>query len=308
MISVIIPTRNPPKEIVSLFVSLKEQTVPCEIIVIDTESRNGFADLSRSHNVTFIPVKSHEFDHGRTRTIAARQASHDILVYITQDAMLTDRNALARLIEPFHHDPHVGATFGRQLPAANANVFASHLRSFNYPPESYVNSIADRERLGIKAAFISNAFAAYRKRALQKIGWFKDGLILCEDTYAGIHLLTSEYKIAYVSDATICHSHNYSVKEEARRYFDIGVFHKQEQGMLKEFGMPEKEGIRYVRSGISYLIQQHCFWQIPEFITRSATKYLAYTMGRNYVTMPRSISRRMSMHQYWWDKTPLTRK
>jgi rhamnosyltransferase len=304
MISVIIPTQNPPKEIVSLFLSLKEQTVPSEIIVIDTQSRNGFADLARSHNAAFIPIKYSDFDHGGTRTIAARQASRDILVYMTQDAMLADRNALERLIEPFHHEPHVAAAFGRQLPAANANVIASHLRSFNYPAESYVSSFADRERLGIKAAFISNGFAAYRKRALQEIGWFKTGLILSEDTYAGMRLLSSGYKIAYVSDAAVYHSHNYSVKEEARRYFDIGVFHKEEQGLLKEFGMPEKEGIRYVRSGMSYLIKQRRFWQIPEFIARGATKYLAYTMGRNYEKIPKSIAKRMSMHQNWWNKTP----
>jgi rhamnosyltransferase len=302
MISVIIPIQNPPKEIVNLFLSLKEQTVFCEIIVIDSQSGNGLADLARRHKVIFIPIKSDEFDHGGTRTIAARQASRDIIVYMTQDAVLTDRNALERLVEPFNHDPQVGATFGRQLPAVNASVFASHLRSFNYPPESCVRSFADRERLGIKAAFISNGFAAYCKKALQKIGWFKDGLILCEDTYAGMRLLSKGYKIAYVSDATVSHSHNYSVKEEARRYFDIGVFHKQEEGVLKDFGKPEKEGLRYVQSGMSYLMQQHRFRQIPEFIVRGAAKYFSYTMGRNYEKIPKSIIKRMSMHRSWWDK------
>lgn len=304
MISVIIPTQNPSKDIANLFRSIQEQTVPCEIIVIDSQSGNRFVDLARAHNVTFIPIKSNEFDHGGTRTIAARQASRDIIVCMTQDAMLTDRNALERLIEPFHHDSDIAATFGRQLPAANADVFASHLRSFNYPVESCVRSIADRELLGIKAAFISNGFAAYCKQALQKIGWFKDGLILCEDAYAGINLLSNGYKIAYASDATVYHSHNYSVKDEARRYFDIGVFHKQEQRVLKDFGMPENEGIRYMRSGLSYLAQQRRLRMVPEFIMRGTTKYIAYQMGKQYERLPTFIARRMSMHRNWWQSRP----
>jgi len=51
---------------------------------------------------------------------------------------------------------------------------------------------------GIKTAFLSNSFSAYRKKALQEIGWFKDNLILGEDTYAGAKLLLKGYKIAYV--------------------------------------------------------------------------------------------------------------
>ena len=304
MVSVIIPTLNPSKEIVHLFLSLQEQTVPCEIIVVDSSSKNGFVDLARSYRAKTITIDPREFDHGGTRTLAAHIASRDIVVYMTQDALLNDPQAIERLIEPFHHDARIAATFGRQLPATDATTFASHLRAFNYPEESYVRSMEDSARYGVKAAFISNGFAAYCKNALRQIGWFKNNLILCEDTYAGMKLLTSGYKIAYVSDAVVYHSHNYSIREEARRYFDIGVFHWKERGLLKDFGMPEKEGLRYVRSGLSYLRRNHQLRSVPAFLLRGVLKYAAYRLGNNYERLPKRLISKFSMHKNWWEKPP----
>jgi rhamnosyltransferase len=36
------------------------------------------------------------------------------------------------------------------------------------------------------------------------------------------------YKVAYVSEAVVSHSHNYTPIDEFKRYFDIGVFHTDE--------------------------------------------------------------------------------
>ncbi|BBI49658.1 hypothetical protein HORIV_20790 [Vreelandella olivaria] len=56
--------------------------------------------------------------------------------------------------------------FGRQLPHPDASPIAAHARYFNYPDESRVVATADIPRLGIKTAFLSNSFAAYRREAL----------------------------------------------------------------------------------------------------------------------------------------------
>ena len=63
--------------------------------------------------------------------------------------------------------------YGRQLPYENASLFASHLREFNYGTKSYIRTYDDREKYGIKTAFLSDSFAAYRRSALESIDWFK---------------------------------------------------------------------------------------------------------------------------------------
>jgi rhamnosyltransferase len=221
---------------------------------------------------------------------------------MTQDAMPADANAVERLIRPLVERENTAVTFGRQLPHPQASPVSAHLRAFNYPEESYRRSLSDKTRYGIKAAFLSNAFSAYRKSALEGIGWFKEDLILGEDTYAGARLLMAGHEIEYVADARVYHSHEYTVAQEFGRYFDIGVFHSNEEWIIKEFGKAESEGKRYILSGMSYLSRNGMRLMIPGFIARSAAKYLGYRIGRSSKHLPKVFARTCSMHPGWWDR------
>jgi len=246
-------------------------------------------------------VDPDEFDHGGTRTFYGRLSEGDIVLYLTQDALPFSVSDVERLVSVFH-DKNVGAAFGRQIPYKETSLFGKHLRKFNYNDESYIRDINDKDLYGIKTAFLSNSFAAYRRSAMDEIGWFKDGLILGEDTYAGAKLLKKGYKLAYVADAQVYHSHSYTVLEEFKRYFDIGVFHNMEGWILDEFGRPEGEGMRYVKSELNYLFKHNAYYLFPEFIVRNAMKYLGYKLGRNFECLPKNVVKKFSMHHRWWNK------
>lgn len=304
MISLIVPTLNAEKHLPPLLDSLRSQSLmPEELIVIDSSSDDRTVAIAREFGARVISVGRSEFDHGRTRTDAAREAKGEILVYLTQDALPADGFAIEKLALPFIGDSSIGAAYGRQLPHPYATVFAEHLRLFNYPPVSMTKDIGDKERLGIKTAFLSDSFSAYRKNALEEIGWFKDDLILGEDTYAGARLLKKCYKIAYVADARVYHSHNYTAVQELKRYFDIGVFHEDEKWIIDEFGGPKAEGIEYVRTGVAYLRGKGKLYLVPEFILRTMLKYSGYKTGRNYKRLPAALIKKMSMHRDWWEKS-----
>jgi rhamnosyltransferase len=241
------------------------------------------------------------FDHGGTRSLAKELCDGDIVVYLTQDAVPLSVEDVERLVAVFE-DETVGAVYGRQLPYEETNLFGKHLREFNYNDTSYVRSLADKEQYGIKTAFLSNSFAAYRRTAMDKIGWFKDGLILGEDTYAGAKLLQAGYKLAYVADAQVYHSHSYTILEEFKRYFDIGVFHHMESWILDAFGKPEGEGMRYIKSEFRYLLLHKAYHLIPEFFVRNAMKWLGYKLGKHYDILPKLFIKKMSMHHRWWNK------
>ena len=66
--------------------------------------------------------------------------------------------------------------------------------------------MADREALGIKTAFLSDSFAAYRCDALADVGGFPD-VPACEDMYVGAKLLQAGYTIVYAAEAQVYHSH-----------------------------------------------------------------------------------------------------
>jgi rhamnosyltransferase len=299
MISIVIPVKSAGQEVRDLLAKLRTQTVQSEIIVFDSSASGEASGTAGSFDARVVTVRSGEFDHGGTRALAAGEARGDILIFLTQDALPFDERSVENLVRPFG-DETVGAAYGRQVPYPDASPIAAHLRLFNYPATSCLRSLGDREKFGIRTPFISNAFSAYRKKTLLLVGGFKERLIMGEDVYAGAKLLLAGYKIAYTADAAVYHSHNYTAFQELKRYFDIGVFHRSEEWILEEFGRAEGEGMRYVRSGISFLIKNGKYHLLPEFMLRNCMKYAGYFMGRNYERLPSGLTRLLSMHSQWW--------
>lgn len=283
MITIIIPTCNASKYLPSLLARLESQTIKnYELMVVDSSSNDNTVDIAQSHRANVITIPQSEFDHGGTRTLAAVEANGDILVYLTQDALPYNEYAIENIIKPFADDRKIGVAFGRQLPYPGASVFAEHLRLFNYPDTSYTRILDDKKKYGITTAFLSNSFAAYRKSVLKEIGYFKSGLPFGEDACAGAKILLKEYRIAYVAEAMVLHSHNYTVWQDLKRYFDMGTFHRTENWLLKEFGKAEGEGIRYTKSEIKFLLKKRRFDLLPEFTLRLIMKYLGYKLGVGY--------------------------
>lgn len=299
-LSVIIPTLNGGERLKEVLSALTRQTlVPGEIIVVDSASDDDTLETARKFNAKVKSIARSDFDHGGTRTMAGRMASGDTLIYMTQDAVPCDFNSLENLIAPFS-DPRIGASYGRQLPHPEATCFSKHLRLFNYPEKSAVRCWQDRKKYGFKTAFISNSFAAYRKNLLEDVGFFQDGLLFGEDTFTMAKLLRKGYCVAYAADAKVIHSHNYTVSQEFRRYFDIGVFHADNRDLLESFGTPLGEGKRYVRSEFSQLTGDHEFIRLPESILRNGAKFLAYNLGKRYSSLPRRFAVFCSFNKGWW--------
>jgi rhamnosyltransferase len=224
-------------------------------------------------------IRRTSFNHGRTRQWALQffpQAQ--IVVYLTQDAILALDDALAILLRAFD-DPLVAAAYGRQLPRPDAKPIEAHARLFNYPPLSEVRSLESAAEMGFKAIFFSNSFGAYRRTALDQVGGFPSESNFGEDTVVAARLLQSGWRIAYVAEAQAYHSHSYSCWEEFRRYYRIGQLHGSEPWLLRDFGKASREGRRFVTSEIQYL-SRHAPWLIPEAMLRSGLKYLGYKRGR----------------------------
>ena len=299
-VSCIIPTYNGKQDLLRLLDSLDKQTFSFDLYIVDSSSSDGTAELaqSRCNNVLHIP--SHEFNHGGTRQLMVESTpGYDIYVFMTQDAYLEDSQAIERIVSSFA-DAKVAAVCGRQLPHLNAEPLSIHARHFNYPKHSRKKSLSDAPELGIKTPFISNSFSAYRRTALLEVGGFPEHVILSEDMYVSAKMLMSGWKVAYASDAVCRHSHNYTLVEEFRRYFDQGVFHAREPWIRDAFGGAGGEGLRYVKSELKYLgISRLYLW--PSAILRNACKLLAYKLGQKEQHLSLGLKRKLSMHKRYWD-------
>jgi len=301
-VSIIIPTFNAEYYLENLLSNIKTQSlIKYELIIIDSSSKDRTVEIATRYADNVIVIPQNEFDHGGTRTKAAQIAKGDILIYLTQDALPSSENSLEKLIKIFSNEK-IAAAYGKQLSYKKTNLFGKHLREFNYKDKSYIRDKKDIVDYGLKTAFLSDSFAAYRKSYLESIGWFKNGLILGEDTYAGAKFILKNYELAYVSEAKVYHSHSYTVLQEFKRYFDIGVFHNCESWILEEFGKPEGEGLKYIKSEVKYLLSNKAWYLLPEWFVRNGMKYLGYKLGERYEKLPMWTVKKMSMHYRWWNK------
>jgi rhamnosyltransferase len=303
VISVIIPTHNAAGLIGALLDSIAGQTLrPEEVIIVDSSSADGTARIAKDRGATVLSIPQADFDHGRTRTLAAQRAGGKMLVFLTQDAMPADADCLSQLLASFELDPDIAAAYGRQLPAPEASLFARHLRQFNYPEQSGIRRYQDKDRLGLRTAFLSNSFAAYRKTDLAAAGFFRPGLIFGEDMDCAMKLLLAGKKIAYNAEARVVHSHNYSMREDYRRYFDMGVFHHEQQPLIEKFGAPHKQGLQYLKSELAFLAAGRHYHLLVPALLRSCAKYAGYRCGRSCRLFPVWLNRRLSMNQSWWPR------
>jgi len=298
MVSVIIPTLNAEGHIPSLLYSLKNQSIPCEIIVIDSSSSDSSVKIAESYGAKTIIIKRHEFDHGGTRRLAATHAVGDIIVFFTQDALPEDKYVLENLIKPLQ-DPKIAASYGRQIPKADAKPLEKFARLFNYPEIPLVKGRDDIPVLGIKTFFFSNVCSAIRKKEFEKLGGFTEKLIMNEDMLFAFRLILEGFKIAYVPEARVIHSHDYSLREQFSRYFDIGVFLKKNLYQFIQL-KTDSTGAAFLKEGIRYFSGNKAYRCLTYLIWESVFKYIGYKLGLHYALLPNIVRKKVSMHSNYW--------
>jgi rhamnosyltransferase len=301
---IIIPVRNGGKRWRDAAAALRAAVPnPSIVAVVDSSSTDGSDAVAADLGFEVERIDPRTFNHGGTRQAAVDSFCHgrEFALFLTHDAVIEGPESLTMLLDAFS-DTQVGAAYGRQLPHHNASPFGRHSASFLYPATSDIRTLASAPRLGIRTAYISNSFAAYRIKALNECGGFPSTLILGEDTHVALRMLLAGWSVSYCAAALVRHSHNYSVFQEMRRYFDFGVLHAQLPELLRELGEPEGDGLQFVKSELRYMAAA-APWRLPEVVVRNGAKYLGYRLGRVFRNLPNSMRRRLSMTAGYWDST-----
>jgi len=272
---------------------------PDQVLIVDSESKDGTVARARSCGFRVHEIPRHEFNHGGTRALAASLVPWaEILVYSTPDATMASPGTIAALVAVFA-DSSIGAAYGRQVPHSDADVFAQHHCAFNYPECPAVRDFESRRQLGYRAVYFSDNLGAYRRRALEDAGGFPARIINSEDFYVSASMMVKGWKTAYVPSAVVRHSHNQTLSQVFRRYFDIGVMHDEHSWILETYGKPQGEGFRFIRSEIGFLRARNPVL-IPVAFGRTAAKFLGYNVGRRHALLPCRIKSNIGGFREYW--------
>ncbi len=306
-VDIVIPTYKPDEKFIKLIdrlVTDMSENIN-RIFVINTEEALwdkavSSEWVSKYEHLRVFHIKREEFDHARTRHEGFLMTETPYVLFMTQDAVPYDNNLLKELIKALDSDEDVAVAYARQLPDDNCNKIERLTRDFNYPDTSVINSKEDIECLGIKTFFCSNVCAMYKKDIYMKLNGFDYPAIFNEDmVYAG-HAVNAGYKIAYVAEAKVIHSHNYTGREQFHRNFDLGVSQTCHPEVFEGI-KSESEGVRMVIKNACALLRRGAVFSIIKLVWLSGNKYLGYKKGRNYKALSREKIMKYTMNPGYWN-------
>ena len=307
-VDIIIPTYKPDDRFLESLRRLSKQSVkPNNIYIINTDRSiwdsldmdNKIKNLSLDVGIDISHIDKKDFDHGASRNLGVSKSKAEYFICMTQDALPKDKALIEELIKPMSDE--IKLSYARQEAYKEATEIEKFTRNYNYPEVSAVKSEADKDIYGIKLYFCSNVCAAYERETFEKLGRFKEGLILNEDMIYAVCVLKSGKKLMYSATAVVYHSHDYSARQQFERNFDIAV----SQVMYKEYfeGLKsESEGIKLVKKTALHLIKKGKFLSVFKLIYISAAKYLGYKKGKNYLKLTKEQRIKCSMNKSYWER------
>ena len=296
-IGVVILTLNAANDLAYCVKYIQKSRGVNKVLVLDSSSIDSTSTLSRSLGLDFHLLPRFQFNHGATRELARKLLGTDIVVMLTQDAFATGTESISDLVAPLL-DGRADVAYGRQLPKAGADVFESFPREFNYSVQSQIRRLSDAPQLGAFTFFCSDSFAAYKQSSLDAIGGFPT-VLTNEDYFAVARILENGGAIAYVAEATVLHSHRYTLKEEFQRYFDTGYVRGERPWVQKLVGNAEAHGASMVKALFKRLLKTQP-WLMPYAILQVGAKWLGYRIGFYSIHAPLWWKQALSGQKYYW--------
>jgi rhamnosyltransferase len=158
-VSVVVPVKDGARYLPQLIEAV-HAAGDVELLVIDSGSRDGSAELARAAGATVHEIAPEEFGHGRTRNLGMELTTGEVVSFLTQDAVPAP-GWLAAHLEALELGERVGASYGPHLPWPDTSpMIARELEQF------FASMSPDGEPLLHRdgdLTVLSNVNAAYRR-------------------------------------------------------------------------------------------------------------------------------------------------
>ncbi|MFQ5707308.1 MAG: glycosyltransferase [bacterium] len=296
-ISVIVLTYNDFAEISGCIQNIISQkcSFNYEIIVIDSNSSDGTAEIVQDYPVKFISIHPHQFHHAITRNFAATIANGDIIIYMNGHTIPCNSTWIANIEREFR-DPEVAIVYGKQIPAEDASIERIFTLKQMYGDKRIVKTKKDIHRLGYSLYQISTVNAAIRRSILLKIP-FPPSVPVFEDVALAKEIIDHGYRIIYSPDAAVFHSDEYTIANHFKRYFDIGVIYER----LGFFDIKTKrnlllDGLKHILAEIRMIIKMRRFVELPITVIHETLKFTGLQLGKNSKWLPSALIREFSLY------------
>lgn len=254
-VTVALPVRDGGPMLARTLEALGRQTVEHELLVCDSGSRDDSVGQARSRGARVVEIEPGDFNHGATRNLLMDRASGAHVAFLTQDAEPADERWLERLLAGFQLGQDIALVYGPYLPRPDASPavrweLERWFSTLSPDGRPRVDRLKDTERPSASSAgipamallgargFFSDANACVARAAWERVP-FRE-VAYAEDRVIALDMLRGGYAKAYIPDAPVWHSHDYSTLEHLRRSFD------EWRGLREVYGWREPASARHL--------------------------------------------------------------
>lgn len=274
-------------------ITRQDYPAPVEIVHIDSGSTDGTLEVAERRGLSTHRIAKTDFHHGRTRNLGADVAQHEIVVYLSQDAIPVDRQWLRTLARWFN-DPRVGAVFGRQVAPDGVGALRRYAMEWTYGPEREVRDLATMPRLTMGSYRFSNANSALRT-ALVRQYRFDETSPMCEDQAMCRTLLHAGHKVVYEPEAAVYHAHERGVWGEFVWAVDNGIALRR-NGILgdPQLGSELRYGLQRMADEMAFFLKRGRIGLAAKGFLINAAKWAGVQFGKRETRLPGALLRRIS--------------
>ena len=245
-----------------------------EVVVCDDGSTDHTREIAATFPVRFFERPAGPYKPGRTLNALVAAAKGDIVVFNDSDAVPIDANWLAELVKPLITEPQKPRfTFANQLPRKDATALVR---------KDSERAFGDGKVQASWRFFFSLASSATWTRLLREVP-FDEKIQYSEDvewTWRNSRRKDDPVEIVYCPNAHVEHSHNYTLRQLAKRFRGEGAADREIFGerttLLREVASAIRETLR----DFIYLAPHPRDWkEIPGAPVRRLVQRLSHWKG-----------------------------
>jgi GT2 family glycosyltransferase len=172
-------------------ITQRDVEVDC-LVVINAPSSDVVGSLTGAR--TFVAGRNLGIPGGRNE--GTRRVSGDIVLFLDDDAVLSDDQVLCRAAERFAAEPRLGILSLRIIDPDGGPGARRHV------PRLYVGDPA----VGSEVTTFLGGACIVRRSVLEEVGWFPEDFFYAhEETSVAWRALDAGWRIRYAGDLSVCH-------------------------------------------------------------------------------------------------------
>ena len=230
LVSIVIPTYNGGELLLKCIDMLFKQEVDFnfEILIIDSSSDDkSVQSIKKDKRISIYSINQKDFQHGRTRNLAVSLSKGEYVAFLTQDAIPSNKYWLKNILKPLINDENTCAVFGRHIAHKNhsfltkesiSNFFDGFKKPYKYRIDDdltkyFQESPSERQALH----YYSDNNSCLRKSYWESFPY--QDVDYGEDQLWADWIIKSKKIKAFAHNASVFHSHEYSLEQEFERCY-----------------------------------------------------------------------------------------